>query len=423
VTLSVAADVSVGEWTTTHLPGIHLTHADRGLAKLLHELGRLAIYDLQEGLRIESRGWIGVVRLEGCTIRIEPNLIDGHRNLVRLLDYLQWIDLMKRLPSAASFEAEGGDLFDLIAWLMASACEDVLRAGVNADYMPQHDELTVLRGRVDLKAQALRLWGRVDRLQCDFEDRVRDIPENRWLRRGLRVARGRVRNAGVAFLVRRMCTTWDELCQDDPTESLERVPLTRINAHYRQALELAYLIVGGVTVSDVFHHGSVGGFSFLLNMPRLFEEFVSRAVENCVPTRHLRVIRQASERSVLWDAEEHRSYGRVRPDLLLESDDGVARLPIDAKYKNYDVHKLDPGDVYQAAIYALTLARGASRSKCVVIYPAARARRQQRVQVRVASEVLADIVAVGVSVPVLLDELLMNDPGTEMRALMDTIGW
>ena len=39
--------------------------------------------------------------MESCTILVEPRLIDGHRNLIRLLDYVHRLDLMKRLPQSS----------------------------------------------------------------------------------------------------------------------------------------------------------------------------------------------------------------------------------------------------------------------------------------------------------------------------------
>ena len=151
----------------------------------------------------------------------------------------------------------------------------MLSLGVQADYTAQRDELTVLRGRLDIKAQVLQRWGRVDRLICEFEERVREIPENQWLVRALRVARRGVKNAGVATFVRRIASTWEELCDDDPEAELSKPAITRTNHHYRHALNLAYLVTEGVTASNVLRSGSIGGFSFMLNMSRLFEEFVS----------------------------------------------------------------------------------------------------------------------------------------------------
>ena len=197
------AVVVLAEWGNIEVRGVRLTPADRLLAAELRDARRLDIIGLHDGLRVEARGWIGVVRLESCAIRVEPRLIDGHRNLIKLLDYVHRLDLMKHLPRDASFESEGEDLFDLMALLLGVACDKVLSVGVQADYAPQRDELPVLRGRLDVKAQVLQRWGRLDRLVCDFQEQVRDIPENQWVLRALRLARHGVRNAEVARMVRR----------------------------------------------------------------------------------------------------------------------------------------------------------------------------------------------------------------------------
>ena len=102
MTESLVTDVSIGEWTTARLAGVHLTSSDRAIADRLRQSRQLEILDLHEGLRVESRGWI----------------------------------------------------------------------------------------------------------------------------------------------VHRVCSTWDELCQDDTAEDLVRPVITRTNSHYRHALELAYLLDG-----------------------------------------------------------------------------------------------------------------------------------------------------------------------------------
>jgi hypothetical protein len=120
--------------------------------------------------------------------------------------------------------------------------------------------------------------------------------------------------------------------------------------------------------------------------------------------------RQAADRSVLWNPDSHRAFGYVRPDLLLVGDFGRIRLPIDAKYKDYDGEKLQPADIYQAAIYALALARSTVPGRlrtCVLLHPSRSQHTlvRQRVQVRVGDTGTAEIVAVGLPVAELLNNL------------------
>ena len=421
-----APEIAVSEWARIQLPQVRLTPGDRALAQRVTEAGRLELLELKDGLQVNTRGWIGVLRLESCTIRIEPRLIEGHRVLVELLDYVRRLGLLKRLSTNVSFEAEGTDLFDLMAWLLAIEADAVLRAGVQADYVAQHDELTLLRGRMDFRAQVLGRFGRLERLVCDFDERVREIPENRWLVRALRLARRGGNHAGVSTFVKRTAAAMEELCEDDSTESLEKPTITRTNRHYRDALELAYLIIDGVTTSDLFRHGRASGFSFMMNMARLFEEFVSRAFEQLLANSGIRIIRQAADSSILWDPDSYRSYGQLRPDLLITRP-GSVRLPIDAKYKDYDTDKLQPGDVYQAAIYALAIGSvfpTTGLKHALLVHPAgpgAMSGRALRVQVRVDGAGEAEIQRVGVRVAALLTELRQHYAGAQSATLIDAL--
>ena len=105
----------------------------------------------------------------------------------------------------------------------------------------------------------------------------------------------------------------------------------------------------------------------------------------------------------------NKSFGKVRPDVLLTSIDGRVQVPVDAKYKDYGNAKLSPSDVYQGAVYALTLAKTSwprDVPTCVVLHPCATATTtRQRVQVRVGGAGIAEVDAIGVPVDDLLDKL------------------
>lgn len=296
--MSTAVECRVPEWHTTLVPGIRLTPGDRAVLDRMSEQ-HLSLLETRDGVRVETRGHVGVVQLESLRICVEPRLIGGSANLVGLIEFTRRVDLMRRLGGDAGIGFGGDDLFELLVRLFAAACEEILNVGVVADYVSQHDDLPVLRGRLDVRSQMLRRWGQVNRLVCDYEERVRDVAENRWVLRALRVARRGVRTDRLGRAVARLHATWEEFCDDDPGVEDERPVLTRSNHHYGRALELAYLIVGGTGVSDVLRFGSRQSFAFLLSMPRLFEEFVSCWLERQVVGTGLRISRQSSTASVV----------------------------------------------------------------------------------------------------------------------------
>jgi 5-methylcytosine-specific restriction endonuclease McrBC regulatory subunit McrC len=144
----------------------------------------------------------------------------------------------------------------------------------------------------------------------------------------------------------------------------------------------------------------------MVSMPRLFEAFVTRLVQRACPPSSS-VSPQRRDASVLWDLDQNASFGTVRPDVVVASGDGRVVVPLDAKYKRYGEQKLGPADVYQGAIYALTLARGRLPGEvptCLVLYPLAKGEQaRQRVQVRLSETALAEVCAFGIPVDDLLD--------------------
>ena len=110
--------------------------------------------------------------------------------------------------------------------------------------------------------------------------------------------------------MKRASSAWEELCDDDGGEVLPRPEITRTNIHYRDALNLAFIVLDGVTASDLLKAGPIAGFSFMLNMPKLFEEFTSCLLESMATQRSVRVERQASDGSVLWNPDLNKSFVR-----------------------------------------------------------------------------------------------------------------
>jgi 5-methylcytosine-specific restriction enzyme subunit McrC len=105
-------------------------------------------------------------------------------------------------------------------------------------------------------------------------------------------------------------------------------------------------------------------------MNRLFEAFVTRLLADTLEPRGIRVLPQHRSPSIVVDEDLGTTYARVIPDLLVDLPTG-RRLPADAKYKRYDDRRVDPGDVYQAFLYAFAYADpGGGSPASLILYPA-----------------------------------------------------
>jgi 5-methylcytosine-specific restriction enzyme subunit McrC len=201
----------------------------------------------------------------------------------------------------------------------------------------------------------------------------------------------------------------------------------RLNEHYREAHGLSWLLLDGLGTKDVLAPGQASCFAFLIDMNRIFESFVHRLVERLLAGTGTRVHYQRGDRSIILNAGTNQPYSRVVPDLLVEAPGpgGVARIAVDAKYKLYDERKLSSGDVYQGFVYAYAYGAGTGRtlSAALLLYPSS-TKSNQAVRLRVRSAqtlVAAEILALGLSIPSILEELVAAKLGPATKQLIEAL--
>lgn len=368
------------EWRTLHLPAATLTDPDRRLAQALSQgEGRLVVDELRDGLRITSRSWIGVVRFEGFEVRVVPKVAGGNLGVLRMLEYASGLTALSRLESERTLDvAKAGRLVDLLGLLLAEASTRLVRDGLLSDYVTREETLTTMRGRLRVDAQVRRRFGQVDQLECRFDELETDVVENRLLAAGLAVARRVCVDPGVRRKVIRQHLILSEVCDADafdPQSAGLELAYHRRNEHYRTAHSLAWLFVRALAVNDLYAPGSAGSFAFLLDMNKLFEDFVTRLLIDAAAGTGVTVRAQRRDRRLIVEEPLDKPYAAVIPDILLESIDGAGRrrIPVDAKYKLYDESKLDPADVYQTFFYAFAYARPVDREldqvRAFILYP------------------------------------------------------
>jgi 5-methylcytosine-specific restriction enzyme subunit McrC len=428
--------VRLNEWQTVTEPSLRLTDVDRKLAnQLAGEGGRercLIIDELREGLRIEARSWVGVVRFTAFDIRVEPKLAGDSMKLAEMVEYATGLDALKRFPRERSLPTEESDLFDLIALLLAEACSALVKGGLQSDYVRHEDVLPVLRGRLLADRQVMKHFGRVDHLECRYEEYETDIPENQLLAAALELCVQRVKNDLVRRQMRHLFVAFKQVC-DPSTLNVdllrETLSYTRLNERYRKAHALAWLVLDGLGISDLLHPGTTESFVFLINMNLLFEQFLWRALNTLCSRRSLRIRYQLRNRSILWNSLRNRPYSSIIPDFLMD-DPSVSSemkhcLPIDAKYKLYDELKIGNEDIYQCFLYAFAYAQpqSARLPEAILLYPGIKeVPTEQLLEIRsMNGNTLGKVYAISIHIPSLLQEITNNVQGVVSEKILDRI--
>lgn len=283
---------------------------------------------------------VGVVNAGRTEVRIRPKV--SVQNLLFLLGYTQ--DPAGWGRTDALFN-EVKDLVPALAYGFEYQVRRALAQGVLKGYVTKDEALPLVRGRIRTSDQMTRRHLVPIPVELTFDEFSPDIIENRLLLAATRALLGlhglpapmRPRLRHIAFRL------------NGVTELLIRRPVPsimfgRLNERYRPAVTLAALILEGRATGDEV--GTRTAVSFLFDMNRVFEDFVTAAMTPTIASRGFRVEPQ------LTDFLDEAGKISIRPDLSWWNGNrcvGVA----DIKYKSLSLADLSNADVYQLLAYCV----------------------------------------------------------------------
>lgn len=372
------------EWETARasdhpvLQGLWRTHpeVDRD-ARRLGAGNALRVEDGRQGVSIKAQRHVGVVRLGPLHVTVQPRL--AHTDLWYILEYGLGIEKLDR-PMPVDLLFPEASFADLIALALLEETKRLSRHGLRRGYARQEEWLSLLRGRLDLARLVAAMPLTRASLPCSHHVLSTDIPENRMVRAGLKLAAQAAYSSGLRAELARGERLWSELCGPLVLDAaclrqLER-GLTRLTAAYAPILRLVSLLHEGRGMSDTLEDLAPGKDrlpGFLWDMASLFERFVERFLRE-----HLRGMNVSRQKPIEGLYEVVRApYGssardrEPRPDILLEREGQVVAV-LDTKYKDLKDGHLDRNSLYQMSVYAVAHAppdAGATPVPVIVLYP------------------------------------------------------
>ncbi len=336
--------LSLAEYETT--VGVALTGEQRDQLRRLAPsvtvvptLGRDDAYDLTPSSSI------GVIALAGgLQLIIRPKL-DIER-VMFLISYAtgqgRWTDDPVVLPEAES-------VLEAIVPAFTSRLRQALRRGVLQGYRTEDAALVTVRGRWRIGDQIRTRFGLAPPVEVSYDDFTEDIEPNRILRAALhRLLRLRFRQDRLRWALGALDARLENvrLVDYDP----RRVPVVafdRRSEHYRGAVGLARLVLAGLSFD--LGPGVVAGSSFLIDMNKVFEDFVVIAMRDALGASDRVLVQGARGKSLFLDTGRQVA---LEPDLSLWS--GARCLFVgDVKYKRIKPDAYPNADLYQLTAYTI----------------------------------------------------------------------
>ena len=253
---------------------------------------------------LRPTSYVGVLHAGGLAIVVRPKIpIDRVMFLIAYaLDPKNWrrdaFDL-KREP----------DIFESIVLAFTHHTRQAVRRGLLQGYRREEEALHTVRGRIRFDEQIKRRFGVPLPIEVAFDEFTENIEENRLLKAALhRLARLPVRSTQAQQEIQALRPVFDAVQLASYPRGTPHIQYTRLNSHYRPAVELARLVIDNSSL-ELFH-GEVTGASFMLDMNQVFEQFLYVALGEAL---------ELSESQ--WITQKHLTLDQAKsidlyPDLL-----------------------------------------------------------------------------------------------------------
>lgn len=310
----------------------------------------------RKGLR--ARGVVGVIATPDCQLEIlpkiegagesDPNKAELRRRLIHMLAIAWNIRIDAGALTRLGWQRD--TMLELLIRLFCGKLADAVRLGMPRQYIEFEDDLSALRGRLDVTRQFSTLAVSPQKLACRFDALSPDIALNQVMRAAIGKLSRLAQAPDNQRALRELSFAYADVSEVTPSAlRWDLIVLDRTNTRWRELLSLARLFLGDRHQQT--SAGTIDGHALLFEMNVLFEEYVARLLARALAGTDLRVSAQGGRRDCLFEGETGRF--QTRPDLIIWRGSRIV-LIIDTKWKRITPRIDDPKQgVSQADIYQL----------------------------------------------------------------------
>ena len=288
---------------------------------------------------------IGALEVGDLSVSIRPKLPISR--VLYLASYAMGeIDFRKE---RFDFE-DAATLVEALVPVLATAAHRAFARGLLHGYRTEEESLHTVRGRIRINEQIRRRFGVSVPVEVRYDDFTDDVLANRLVKAAAaRLGQLRIRPESRRDLSGITSRLDNVSLVEFPPNAVPELKFDRLNAHYREVVTLARLILRHAAIEN--ERGTVRATGFLMNMNVVFQEFVTRALREAL---------RVSERTLWSDkglpriALDQDGKVRLEPDLSWWNG-RTCTFVGDAKYKRVEDRRVPNADLYQLLAYTIAL--------------------------------------------------------------------
>lgn len=274
------------------------------------------------------------------------------KNIYYMLTYAFQILRQSNYDDIAAEDFE--NIHDMFAAILGKGVAQQLKHGLYREYVNKSDNLTTLRGKLDIQGTIKNKLQHRQKLYCDFDE----LSENNLMNQVIKttmtllIKQGNVKVENKSVLKKDLLF-FDSVDYIEPSAiKWDRIRYQRNNQSYRMLLNICRLVIDGLLLST--EQGMIKMATFLddQRMSHLYEKFILEYFRYHHPEL------RANPDQVQWNLDDDNDMWlpNMITDITLKSKDGRV-LILDAKYyghqmqSNFDVQTYRNANLYQIFTY------------------------------------------------------------------------
>jgi len=360
-----------GQISLVHAEQLYQT-ASRSL--LAGKRGNLVLEHWKDGL--SARNVVGIVSAHECSLEILPKIetleSEGQETATReRLIHMLCVALDVKIDSGrmAALGLQQYNLLEILIGLFANKLSEAVRRGMPRRYVAHEDDLSALRGRLNVARQFTTHAVNPSKLACGYDDFSPDIPLNQAMKAVVAKLIKVSQLASNRKLLNELQFTYADITGVPPQNiHWERITLDRTNERWSELVSMARLLLG-----DRFQTTSAGrdgGYSLLFDMNVLFESYITRLLRRALSPKGYSVTAQGGRLYCLTEKETGDNLFQTKPDIIIKQGDCKLMI-VDTKWKSHpDQSEARKRGVSQADVYQMmAYGRIYGCQKLMLLYP------------------------------------------------------
>ena len=249
------------------------------------------------------------------------------------------------------------NIHDMFAAILGKGVASQLKQGLYREYILQEEELSVLRGKLNIQGTIRNKIQHKQKLSCEYDELSENNLLNQILKTTMQVlVRQKTVKQEHKVVLKKNLVFFDNVDVIEPGQiKWDRIRYQKNNQSYRMLMNVCYLVITGLILST--DKGEVKLATFLDDraMHSLYEKFILEYYRYHHPEY------KANPDTIPWDIDDGmiEFLPAMVTDITLKH--GGRTLIIDAKYyahtmqSQYDIQSIHSGNLYQVFAYVKNL--------------------------------------------------------------------